>query len=259
MKNLKKNFSNAFEGKVWNIESEFHGAYLVLEIRNEDDLTTSFYSYNPAVNELIRCNIEFEDSWWVGITFVVNDIILFHQFLDQENPQEKSYMAFNLVRQEFIWEKTGVNLSGFGRDYIHAVRGDERVTIDILSGSEEKTVNYIESTENKYIDFPFHYQPGSEYHVTVNTFLTRIGMDSDEKYGVDYLEKEGFVIISHYTNDNGLTNKLLVIDADKNIMLDEIIGQQLNGIADRPFFVYHHSLIFVRNNSDFLSYQLSHE
>lgn len=257
MGNLQKNFSCAFDGKVWNIESEINGKYLIIEVRNEETFTTSFFVYDSQNNQLIGEAIGLDETWWTGVTYAVNDVIVFHTFQDTDNPLDKKFLAMDKNSRKILWEKSDLTFKQFGKEFLLGTRGDDLLYINIKTGQEEKDKNGIGTLENKWLQFPFHYVPNSEHHKTVYDFLGLIGMDSDKNYGIDYLEKDGIVIISYYTKKEYLENRLIVINTDRKVLLEEVLGSQLKGIADRPFFVNHDSLIFVKNSTDFLSYQLS--
>ncbi|MEM9388868.1 MAG: DUF4905 domain-containing protein [Bacteroidota bacterium] len=259
MRNLQKNFSHSFDGKVWNIESEVNGDYLVIEVRNEDSLTAAFFTYNTLDHSLSGSPIILEETWWVGITGAVGKVIIFHTFTDTENPQQKSFFAWDIEKKKVIWAKTDISLVEFGDRYIRARREDELIFINMETGEEEATEEFMKLIENKRIRLPFHYVPDTDHYNTVSGFLRMIGMDADSGYGIDYLEVSGLVILSYYLKADHLENRLIVIDTEKRVLLKEKLGVGLKGIADRPFFVYGDSLIFVKDYTDFFSYQLSQQ
>lgn len=257
MGNLQKNFSHSFDGKIWNIESEINGEYLVIEVRNEATLTTLFFLFSASDCRLVDRPITLEETWWVGITYAVGKVIIFHTFSDTENPQHKSFVAWDIERRTVIWKKTDVSFSEYGDTHLKANRNGELLFINIKTGEEGEMEGFVKLTENKELQFPFHYVPNGNHHKTVSRFLDMIGMDSDKQYGIDYLEVTGLVIISYYRNIDQLENRLIVVDARKRVIFNESLGVHLKGIADRPFFVYHDNLIFVKDNTDFFSFQLS--
>lgn len=254
---MQKNFSHAFEGKIWNIESEINGAYLVIEVRNENTFETSFFVYDPRRSALSPNFLTLDESWWVGITHVAGDIIVFHTFQDAENPQEKNYEAVNIKSGKVAWKMSEVSFTEYGSTYLRGFRQNEPVVIDVLNGEPMDELDLIPTIENNGLMYPFHYVPRSSYHNTVQAFLDSTGMNSDKAYGIDYLETLELVLISFYYKNQGLENRLIVLNQSKEIVLDEILGTQLNGITDRSFFVSRGNLIFVKGNSNFLSYQLS--
>lgn len=259
VRNLQKNFSHSFDGKVWNIESEVNGDYLVIEVRNEDTLTASFFTYNSLDNSLSESPIILEETWWVGITGAVGKVIIFHAFTDTENPQHKSFFAWDVEKKKVIWAKTDISLVEFGDRYIQARRDDEPLFINMETGEEEMTQEFMKLVENKPIGLPFHYVPDTDHYNTVSGFLRMIGMDADSGHGIDYLEVSGVVILSYYLKADHLENRLIVMDTERHVLLNEKLGDHLKGIADRPFFVYGDSLIFVKDYTDFFSYQLSRQ
>ncbi|MEM8567573.1 MAG: DUF4905 domain-containing protein [Bacteroidota bacterium] len=257
MKNLQKNFSHVFNGKIWNIESEVNGDYLIIEVRDEDSFETSFFVYHPGSTEELSDPILLEESWWTGITHVAGQTILFHIFKDTENPEDKKYQAVNIRSSEVVWEISDISFTEYGLNFVKGIKDNRSITINIQNGNEANKKILTDTAKNNYLYYPFHYTPKSGHHHTVHSFLSSIGMNSDNSYGIDYFEMKDLVIISFYYKGKGLENRLIVLNQAREIMLDEILGTDLKGITDRSFFIYRDSLIFVQEHSDFFSYQLS--
>ena len=202
-----------------------------------------------------------EENWWVGCTYFFENVILFHTFADSENPDQKSYLAYDIKDRKVLWEKSDILITALegNRISVRRLEADKAHIIDLRTGEMVENGIDKEFPKNNFAQFPFHYSPGSEYHQTVTRFLDTLGIECDKSFGVDYLEGNGWVIVSYYTKHEYLENRLVVLDLEKNVLLMESLGKQLKGIADRPFFVYHSNLIFVKDNSDFLSFQLSQQ
>ena len=97
---------------------------------------------------------------------------------------------------------------------------------------------------------------GHAYFETVRTFL-QSRFNFEAVVALEYLEDSSLIFISCYTrNEAGLTNELLVLSADGEILLRENLGEQLKGIGQDTFFIYAGSVIFVRNRGELFSYKI---
>lgn len=252
-------FSHSFTGKVWNIVSDRRGDQLLIETREESKFSTTFYIYDRVNNTLTIKDLAFEEKWWIGISYFNGPVVVFHTFPGSENPDQKEFFAYDLHQQEVLWNKTDINIIDFDDDSLLAYSEDGEVAqkYDLMTG-EPITLGSTAARgkeRHKFIKHPFHYAQGSDHFTTVAQFLSQHGFEGLER-GIDYFEGNEVVIMAFYQGGTELVNDLLVMNMDQEVILQERLGSGLKGISDRAFFICHNTLIFVKNNTDFFSFQL---
>ncbi|UII32636.1 DUF4905 domain-containing protein [Fulvivirga ulvae] len=267
MGKLNLNFSYSFNGKIWNIISHQEKELLLLEVREDDKFQVHYNLLDADSGQFIAERLTFEESWWIGASSLLSDVILFYTFPDQENPDVKNVFAYDFNHKKILWKKEQQNIIEAVGDCVWLMdTGNDKIscfnirTGEVLKNSNSNDVlnNDPGRTENKMLEKPFNYREGSEYFNTVSQFLTA-GANLHIVRSVDYYEDDQMIVMSYYypNKNNKLANDLLVVDHEGDHLLQVRLGDDLDGISDDTFFIYNNKLIFVKDNVDFLIYQLN--
>ena len=267
MGKLNLNFSYSFNGKIWNIISHRDNELLLLEVREDEKFQVHYNLLDVATGKFIEKGLTFEENWWIGASSLGNDTILFYTFPDQENPDVKNVFSYDFKLGKILWKKEGHNIMEVAGDKVWLMEPDKDdiSCFDIRTGeplssngNSGNPINGAGHAENKLLKKPFIYREGSEYFKTVSQFITA-SANLHIVRSVDYYEDDRVMVISFYylNKNNKLANDLLVVDHEGNHLLRERLGNDLSGISDDTFFIYHNKLIFVKDNADFFIYQLN--
>lgn len=261
MRKLNVNFSHSFNGKVWNIISHQDRNLLLIEVRDTEKFTVSFSILDVLAGRLIMEDRRFDEPWWIGVSWFGEDMIIFHTWPSQDNPDFRDYFAFDIVNDKILWTLNDASIFDMDLRYIqvlHRSEGEVRL-YDRLSGKEAREAepeNHLVGKENNLVKKAFHYGEGSDHFSTVRAFLKKVTA-RDAVKGVDYYENAEVIIIScYFLNDNQFDNHLFVFDHEGDVLLDTVLDKELNGISTDTFFIYGNNLIFVEQKRDFFIYQL---
>lgn len=223
------NFSHQFSHNIWKIHAHRESSVLLLEIRNQDELKVSFTAIDIS-GKILADNIMFEESWWISVAQIIGRDVIFYTFDADGNPEVKDYIAYDLDKGEISWQKQDFSLA-----------------------------NYIkpgEINENNKINIPFHYPEDTAYFNTVQRFI-KFKLNDEARKGADYLEHDDLILLSYFKEvDKSMVNRLIVINKDQKIVMDEKLGEFNKGITDNTFFLFNNKLIFVKGISEFFIYQL---
>jgi hypothetical protein len=250
-------FSHMFDGIVWNMQFAQKSGVLIVEIRNSELKQTSFAALDLSNNEFLWENVQFDEPWWINLSAVSGDVILFTHYVEATNPDQKSLLAYSMRERRLLWWQNDFSLvsvndtavSGYSLKF-----GVKPMTLDISSG---KVIDGVLQTQaqNLSVIRPLHYREGESGFDTVKKFMSRV-IDKELTMGVDYLEHGTFVAISVYVKEDGLANYLIVLDQEGTVVLREKAGGNLKGIGIDTFFILEGSLFFVKNKRELLRYRL---
>ncbi|HEU5145686.1 MAG TPA: DUF4905 domain-containing protein [Chryseosolibacter sp.] len=232
---------------------------LFLEIRNPSSKTVSFSALNLQNNQWLWKDLVFEEPWWISLRASEGDVLLFTIYTDENNPDKKSVLAYNVVAKEIIWWRNGFSLTSVNRRTVSGVdmkfSGKESI-LDLFTGQPVKGGDFdLVDSQNFPVIRPFQYEEGTEYFVTVKDFLhSRLGISPVAS--IEYLEINDLIIVSVFLKEKGLANYLYVLDANGGVLMEEKLGEDLKGIGLDTFFVFSDNLIFIKNKNELLSYSI---
>lgn len=262
MGKLNLNFSHSFNGKVWNIISHPERELLLIEVRNKEVMEVYYSLLDTSTSEFLLNHLQFEEHWWIGVSWFVDDIIIFHTWPEQDNPDFRHYFGFHILSKKVLWNMTDKNILDIrGHAMEVMAKGENEIEFyDVFSGNKiniADAVNDFEKQQNKLVVKPFHYREGSDYFDTVGNF-TRTVAGKEAVRGADYYENDRVMIMSVYfvNQNNKLNNHLFVVDHQGDLLMDTQLQKDSDGISTDTFFIYHNKLIFVAHTRDFFIYQL---
>ena len=259
---LKLNFSHVFDGKIWNIDSSASGDSLLLEIRSEEKFETKFFILDTKNHTFLAEDIDFDEKWWIGVSFLNEKYAVFHIYAEQDNPDLKNILVYEIGTDTILWQRSHCHFIAAQDDVLVLfINETEEVQyFDIRTGinTDKKIADDILSDKNKSIHQPFHYSEGTDHFDKVGRFLAST-YHIKVKAAVEYFENDELMVISYYCINrfNTLDNILIVIDHDGNQILYEKLGENLTGISADTFFICKGNLIFVKDKINIYSYQLA--
>ncbi len=261
MGKIESNFSHSFEGKVWNLMMTEDGESLLFEIRDDTAFKTSYSMLSLERLSFEVDELNFEEEWWIGVTYATKDVILFHTYENPDNPDDRRYFTFDVNKRTVLWEGADLNLTHVENLIAEHVDPEthEHQYIDIMSGQQVIKKEVKPVVENKKVNYAFHYVEGSEYFNTVDKFLASV-LSVRLVEAVDYYQFEKGVVISYYLREgNVLSNRLVVVSMERKVLFEETLGENLTGISDNTFFIYGDNLIFVKEKQHFFIYPLTYK
>ncbi len=251
--------SNSFKGIIWNTLADGGSNRLFLEVRDIEEKKVSFSALNLQNNQWLWKNVSLEESWWVSLSAVAGDILLITVYTDTNNPDKKSLIAYDVLKNEMIWWYNGFSLSAVDTRYVKGVDSkfsSKEIILDLLNGKPVPEIDFdLGVLQNFPVIRPFQYEQGTDHFATVGDFLhTRLGIRP--VITIEYLEYKSLVIASVFVKDQNLANYLYVFASSGEVLLKEILGQDLKGVGLDTFFIFSDHLIFVKNKRELVSYKV---
>jgi len=254
---LEFNFSHVFNGIVWNSVVSEDGSVLVFEIRDNQRKQVSFAALNVKDNSWLWQNKMSEEMWWVNLNGVSSDRILLTMYTETNNPDKKGILVYDLSTFTLCWWNNDFSLTAVSNGFVYGMSstyGSREIVLEIQTGKEVKGGD-SEPAGNVNVLRPQHYHEGSEYFKTVKIFLEK-KLNLQAIASLEYLEYDGLIFISFYTQSEGLANDLIVLSTMGNIVLNEKMSDHLKGIGWDTFFILSRCVFFVRNKVELVSYKI---
>lgn len=263
-----KFFSHHFDGLIFKVLPDEVLPLLALEVRHAETKEVSFAVVDYQKSELVFEGLGLEETWWVGMTAFYNGKLFFHTFADKQYPEPQGIIVADIFEQALIWEKQGAYLEGIRKDVVYVCQIDnterKRESLDIQTGNSiiSPDANYSKPAANmanhnrNTIFFPFQYATGNPHFNTVALFLNRKLAISPIQQ-LDYLEFKKYILIAYLAEaDEKIVRRLIILNLEGEILLNQLIDYQLQGATAEAFFVVNDFLVAIANRKTLLIFKL---
>ena len=242
---------------IWKILADPDRALLYLENRNQGDKSVTFSALDLFNNRWLWNDVGFEEKWWIGLSAVSANTLLFTIYTDTQNPDKKAVMAYDVKTQTIRWFKNNFAVSFALGETVTGIDmqfGRKEIVLDLITGELLNKDILLTQAQNFEVIRPFHYQEGTGHFESVTRFV-EMKERLSPRFSVEYCEHRGLIFISAFFGDADLANYLFVYNSEGNLLIKETLGEGLKGIAADTFFLYAGFLIFVKNKNELVCYK----
>lgn len=257
-RSLKFNFSQSFDGVIWNSLAASNQNVLLLEIRNAEKKQVTFAAFDYTKNIFLWRDKSFDEPWWVNLSAVSDNIVLYTLYLETNNPDRKALLACSLTDHKMLWWNNDFSLTGVSKGKVKGFspRLSKDVVLDSKTGKViENPAPFEEIPASGNQVKPSQYSDDMEYFSTVQTFLNA-KLNLLPVVALEYLEHDSLIFISYNVTKNGLVNYLLVLTLNGDVLLHEKLDEPQKGIGLDTFFILNGCLFFVKNRRELVSYSI---
>jgi Domain of unknown function (DUF4905) len=249
---MEEIINHNFNGKIWN--SSFSEEYCVLEIRDESTRQVSFSCINLLTGNILWQNLKPEKSWWLSLVEISDEYLFLHKYSSNQKPEPEGLLVINVLNSEIVLKLEDAILYDY-RQNILTISDKQSKLKSIKLGPPRKSKDSVEGIIKVLSEKINHYSEDSPHFPTIYKFLYRL-LNIDAVKAVDYLEISNKIIISYYIyRDKSFLNYLLVTNRSRQILLNDLIAET-EGIGIDTFTVKSDTLLYVKNQTQFVGYRL---
>lgn len=251
-----------------------------MEIRDELTRQVSFSCINLLTGKVIWEKLKPEKSWWLSLVGIFDEYLILHKYSSKQKPEPEAVLILNIQTGNTLERIDDWIFFNYVENIltVYQLQNNEpvyrdvklitlssvgtRTTAESLTSSSVGTLTTVESLQqvecrpshNSIIETT-HYPEDSPHFPTIYKFLYRL-LNIDAVKAVDYLEISNIIIISYYIyRDKSFQNYLLVTNRSRQILLNDLIAET-EGIGIDTFTVKSDTLLYVKNQTQFVGYKL---
>jgi hypothetical protein len=233
---------------------------IFLEVRNEESKKVSFSAVDLDNKSVIFENLAFEEPWWISLAEVSGQMLIFKIYIDTNNPDKKSIIAYDFHQKKTAWWRNNYAVSGVNDSQVMGTEtglGMKFLALNLTDGLPSVNQSPEPPKQNFLVRKPLQYYPETSHFETVKSFLN-VKHEILAVSMIEYLEFRSLIFISCYINglEKDLANYLIVLDEEGQVLLKERIGEHLKGIGIDTFFILSGYLIFAKNTRELVSYKM---
>lgn len=260
-------FSYQAPGRIWQLKADLETGCLAIEVR-ESLQEASFAFVCPQQDKVIFEGLVLEGALLCNLIACHKGILLFQQGDDLEQPGNATTLALEAKTQEVLWAVSHYrHVFFYGEESIGKTpveAGDEawsaidlhRGSLRELAAEEVQAMLLAENRKKHTLRLPAAYTAGDAHFVTVQEFL-QLYLQLDALKTCEYLHVFDKMVISFYTAEGEkLANRLVVFDAEGNLLLHKIMAKSLLQPGSETFMVWQEQLFLIENSSCLKGYNL---
>lgn len=274
---MKQKFNHIFSGKIWN--TTLGGGYIALEIRDELSRQVSFSAIDLLTGKVLWENIRPEKSWWLGLVGIFEEYLILHKYSSQQKPEPEGILVLDIQTGEVVLRLDSWAFFGFKETTLVVYQLENNFPIyknidldnKIDKATQSQSLSVTKPLSHKATQSPnhsvakplsysttqtaIHYLEDSPHFPVIFKFLYRL-LGIEAQKAVDYLEISNKIIISYYIyREKSFQNYLLVTNRERKILLNDLIAET-EGLGIDTFTVQSDTLLYVKNETQFIGYEL---
>ncbi len=228
---------------IWKIKLDDTNEIMVWECRSLAK-KLSFYAYNFVNETYLLKDFCFDEDWLLGLDFIYDSVVYFHGFESEFSPVHKGIIAYDLNKNEIIWQNFSVSSQQYVTNGV--IVFDPKIFPRTFQMLEGKTGNLISKIELENL-----YQTNSIYNQIEIPQLIEQNNIWDTTHQLNFNDLK---IVSFYRVDRNKTSQYLQVYKNENLIYEDLLGEDIQKLSIDTFFVWLGKLIYIRNKSEILSY-----
>jgi hypothetical protein len=203
-------------------------------------------------------------DWWTTLTAFDGANVYLHNYRFPDIPEPTDLLAISAESGTLVWVLPGTvfvtNASDTGPMIVARKVGEgvRYYQCDAARGAIKDVATPVTdpalSTASSRM--PIRYEPGDVYFETVSSFLCKTA-GIDAPIAIDYLEANPYIVFSYYIYQHEkVAQYLLIVNRQKQIVHQELLCEDRQGIGRDTILWKNNILICLRNNNELISIKL---
>jgi hypothetical protein len=203
------------------------------------------------------------EPWWTGLEAVHGSLAILHEYVKPDMPDHGRIHAVELASGDLVWSAADVAYAAVSGDRLLATRLDsmdrEQVVLDLRTGERLGARDEASTADAWTIE-------GDGVHATSKGLqfpepVPQPGGDPNGESMVEEIRGNGWTVRSIYepmTSAGPLTlrQRLQVSDAEKRILLDQVIHAEARAVVPDTFFVWNGILYYLKEQRTLVAVRL---
>jgi len=252
---------------------------IVVETRNQEAKTASFFCVDARTGKSLWKEIEFDEPWWIGIETVYDKWIIMHRFARPDMPEHRGIYTVELATGKLLWRNDELTYwfvhdqKLYAYKYIFEKRFGYEIDINTGTVLNEYADNLdvFHELRRKVLQKEPEGMQGtifSELYIQrqidseVASIIQQITGGNALEGGIEYLCQSNILLVSYYRKGNSsvsatLENIFTVYDIERREKrFNEIIVKGVEVPSPDTFFVKDEFVYFIKNRNTLTALRL---
>ncbi len=246
------------KANLWRILRQPESTIFWIEYRSSHGRTLLFDCLDISTGEVLFDGINPDIPWEGGVAAAFSNGLLFHLKKAEGSPVFEGLAYVELPSLSIRWQDDSLFLREIKDQSILVEKDAEQFELNLHTGERILASSSVVDQPKLILDclFPEQYPEGSAYFEEVKESLRSFGIEQPVRM-MDYLEKAPYVFIGFYeSQDDGLTQRLIVLHVDGSIVDNFTLAQSLKNSGRDTFFILGKYLVLVIEKTDLAVYEI---
>jgi len=249
-KDSKNPYLHTFDGIIWKLVYDPSTLQLCMETRSENSLEVVYYLVNLTKKKVKKIDSLSEVIWWTDLVGMQNDKIFFFTHYDQKNPGPGRFFIYDYNESQVTLDRKDVSIS---------LINERKIVLQSREGDDFHN-EIIELHKNEFhnpvlVSFPDYFSEDDDYFIKIAGFLNK-KLDTNIVLGLEYLEKESFLISSYYVKSGNKYDRFIAVFKHGDNVFNQCIDRNMEGISTESFFLMGNDMIFIENRDTLAVWEL---
>lgn len=235
----------SFEGKFWQVKSDSATGKLAIEIRNEEEMSTTFYVVDIRTGAIEECWIPESLDWWSSLTGIYGDYLLISSFKGYDNPGPATLFIINRATKAIVEQVENFVFDSMINGTVSGYVFDEK------KSKKTVTLETLGSLEVVQSLFPTLIKENDQDFSLIVDYLDQV----KPVIGYEYLQIADKIFMSYYVGQKKFDRYFVWVESG-NEVLHLKLDEGMSGLATESFFIFHNKLVFINNRSSLLAYEI---
>lgn len=249
-------------GLLWRLLPTASGSF-VGESRDPQALRVSFFHLDAVRGTVLWKDRSWAEPWWTGLEAVHGSVAILHEYVKPDMPDHGRIHVVDLATGDLLWSAADVAFAAVAGDRMLATRLDsmdrEQLVLDLRTGerlgARERpadadawsTVAEAVHATSKGLQFP---EP-----------VLLPGGDPNGESMIEVIRDGDWIVTGTYeplpsAGPPTLRQRIRVADAEKRVLLDQIIHAEARAVVPDTFFVWDGILYFLKEQRTLVAVRL---
>lgn len=271
---IKRKYKFDNKRQIWRIIPA-NSSKLIIEEREPEKKQAYFHCLSLDSGKKIFSNFQLDDTFWVGVEAVKDDIIFFHKFAKPDMPKHRGIFAYDIINEKFLWNNPELVFLFLHKDRLYTYRDkfegrnylvinpNNGEVIEDIGGNYEyinnlRSKSSVNEAESGYL-FPEVFEIDSGIDEKANEFIKTLKNDFVISGKIEYILNNQLLLMSfHEANSRGSLNNLFkAVDLSKGkYILEEVINKETSLFLTDSFFVKDDLLFLLFGKTRLVVYKI---
>ncbi len=250
---------HSFTSPIWRLVPDYFSPRVIVESRDDDLQEVVFDIVDLTSKKIILKGLTFENGWWMQAYALVDNIILFQYFNDENDPSNYSLFGYSINDNEIVWEKENLMIGSFDDQAFFGQKSDDTRAKAFFSFDTGEAIDSKVSLNipSQKFFYPTSFDQESTKFQVLKSFILSKASETPV-IQIEYFENDHHFVLGWYNLEakGKLSLHIGLFKIDGSTEFIKKLSEGMSGIGDHTFSIWENIMIFVQDKTHLFYHDL---